>query len=465
VPEAARSTRGGKRKIWLWVLAAVLVLGAAAVAYRFRMRRIVEMGSPEIALFVHREPTQEEVDALFTGAKYEPRYGAYLGAYIDLDPALKDEFKDEIGRIRKLPEEFEQAAGRKHALYFFYLGYGRPLPNDWIKRLHESDYYVQIALEPNKGLEQVQDDEYLKDFADQLGASEAKIFLRFASEMNGPWTVYHGDPDLYIEKWRLVTRVMRERAPNVAMLWCPYMVPKRLIEPYYPGDEWVDWVGVNFYSVTYYNQHRLFPGYNDHPADMLDWMYERYADRKPIMICEYGAANFSALENADTSAFAAEAIQALYAALPRKFPRVKCVTYFSSNNLLLSHRLNNDYSLVGRPIPLRAYSQAILPEYYLSFPGDPVEQAPMPLRERETIIPGQMMSVFARSPYRAARWEVTLDGKTIAAGVAPADIEFVFPEGVRVGSAALSAAAFDSRDRKVAERSYQIDVGEALPKP
>ena len=66
----------------------------------------------------------------------------------------------------------------------------------------------------------------LKLVADDMARSHAKIFLRFASEMNGDWTNYHNNPAEYRRKFRLVHQVMRRRAPNVATVWCPYTFPR-----------------------------------------------------------------------------------------------------------------------------------------------------------------------------------------------------------------------------------------------
>lgn len=403
-----------RRRAWLIGAGLVILLFAgSAWLYRNRIRRLFPEGEPGIRLFVDRAPTAAELKSLYTGVKYEPRYGCYLGAYIDLDPNLRTQVKDRTGRRHKDPAEFERRVGKEHALYFFYQLYGaRTFPIDWVEKLASQGKFVQIALEPNRGLDAVKDDAYLRNLADKLGKSKAKIFLRFASEMNGPWTAYHGDPAKYIEKWRLVTRVMRARAPNVAMVWCPYMTPQSLIDRYYPGDDWVDWVGVNMYSVTYYNQDRRFPGIDDHPADMLRYVYDRYSARKPIMICEYGAASYSALEGTDTTSFAVENIQALYWSLPRMFPRVKCVTYFSSNNMAVAHRRNNDYSLLSKQAVLAAYSQAISPGYFISRAGQQSgEYGPFPIQYGEAV--GGGVSVWARSPQRSALVEILFDGGSI----------------------------------------------------
>ena len=151
-------------------------------------------------------------------AKYEPDSGCILGAYLDLDPSLKQTYLDQTNKVRRETAPFEKIIGRKHGMYFFYLGYGQPLPKDWIKKLDDAGKYVHIALEPNAGLDKVQKDKYLWGLVRDLRQTKAKIFLRFASEMNGPWVNYHGAPPKYHEKFRLVTNMVHKFAKNVAMV-------------------------------------------------------------------------------------------------------------------------------------------------------------------------------------------------------------------------------------------------------
>lgn len=308
-------------------------------------------------------------------AKHEPEKGCYLGAYIDLDPALKLTYVDVNGRTRRLPEAFEALVKRPHAMYFFYLGYGQPLPADWVRILAAEGKFVHIALEPNSGLSHVRDDAYLRTLAADMRDSGAKIFLRFASEMNGPWVAYHGDPGLYREKFRLVSKVMREVAPNVAMVWCVYTTPRAPIPSYYPGDAWVDWVGVNIYNVTYFDQDRKTPAHHVTPTEMLDYIYTRYAERKPIMICEYAATHFSAVENKNVAHFAERNIAAMYGALAKRYPRVKAINYFNTNALALAHRQNNNYTVTGDERVLLAYRKAIAGPHFLGPPKPVVATA------------------------------------------------------------------------------------------
>lgn len=453
-------------------------MAAAAMAF----------GQLDLQLYIDRPPTEAEIRANYTGALHEPRFGALLGAFIDLDSTLSETYLDSTERVRRMPGPFEQKTGKKHASYFFYLGYGRPVPLDWISFLGMQGKLVHVALEPNDGLAAVRDDEYLRQLARDLRMTEAPILLRFASEMNGPWVRYHGNPALYREKFRLVARVMREEAPNVAMVWAPYTTPIGPIPDYYPGDEYVDWVGVNLYSVTYYNQNRRTPGSQVHPADKLDYIYNRFAARKPIMIAEYGATHFSQLENRANPGFARRTIEALYAALPRRYPRVKAIFYFNANNLELEHRQNNNYSVTQHPEVLASYRRAIQSPWFLSTAngrhdafasnfiagsiwdqltvddltgpeqGPPPVIGSFPLREG-TVLRGTVnLSAWARLHEPGMRLRFTVNGNGLHGAEMPLDWRVTLDTNrLPVGNHTLGVEAFMGQ-RKLGERKVRIRV-------
>jgi hypothetical protein len=350
-------------------------------------------------------------------ARLEPEKGCILGAYIDLDPNLTQVYVDGTGKNRKTPEEFESKVGVPHGMYFFYLGYGQQLPVDWVRRLGDQGKYVHVAFEPNDGLDAVQDNAYLRSFAEACRDSKAQIFIRFASEMNGPWTKYNGDPAAYREKFRLVARVMHEIAPNVAMVWCPYTTPEKPIADYYPGDEAVDWVGVNMYSVTYFNQNLATPGSQVTPRQMVEYVYERWAKSKPMMICEYAATNYSAAEDSEVVPFAMQKIRALYEDLPTRFPRVKAINYFSTNALQLDHRRNNDYTITRVGELTTLYRDLVSRPYFLKSTPPPPIPVEEPKLEDPNFEDGQDIQLGRTVQVELpADWEVgmiifTVDGK------------------------------------------------------
>lgn len=310
---------------------------------------------------------KEELSKFFTGAKLEPYFGCFVGAFIDHEDSIKGTYRDEYGNWRRDASAFNHLTNIHHAIFFMYQGYGKEFPHRFVKHMFDNHAAAQIAWEPTD-LNQVQDNEYLRTFARAAMNSRTPIFLRFASEMNGDWVPYHGDPKLYIEKFRLVARVMHEEAPNVAMVWCPFETPISEIPRYYPGDEYVDWVGVNIYSVPFWNNRTDTPGDWRNPADSLRFIYNNYAARHPIMICEYAASHKSSLDMKEIPNFARDKIGQFYSALPRLYPRVKAVCWLSMNAIkhAIPGRQSNDYSLLGNPEVCDRYQELIRWEpYYL----------------------------------------------------------------------------------------------------
>lgn len=390
---------------------ALLVMAVPAAAAPVKPTRIADFSRPVAQLFIDRTPAPAEIAARNTGARFEPPLGCYLGAYIELDTTLNRMIVDHDSIPRRDPAQFEERVARPHAMYFFYLGYGKQPPLGWIRTLAERRKFVHIALEPNDGLDRVQEDAYLTRLADDLARTGASIFLRFGSEMNGAWTNYH-QAGQFREKFRLVYTVMHRRAPNVALVWCPYAMPVGNIADYYPGDAYTDWVGVNMYSVIYHDNRRSAYCEHEHPNDLLAAVYTGYARRKPMMICEFAATHYSLCDRRMRPDFARRKISTLYAALPRLFPRIKAINYFD----LTADGVHNDYSVTTEPSINRTYRSAVGSSYYLSGgedPSRPPGSIPMPIREGERVSGVVRVSCFARTPSDRVVVTYLLDGRAV----------------------------------------------------
>jgi hypothetical protein len=285
-------------------------------------------------------------------AGYIPVEGCYLGGYIELDHLSGGDL-----------DLFEEAVGLEHASYFRYVGYGSPFPFQWVKDMHRRGILPHIAWEPNNGLDPVRDDDYLRGWMEAAGRTKGPIFLRYASEMNGTWQAYSGDPQEFIDKWRLVTRIARELAPNVIMVWCPFATPQSTIASYYPGDAWVDWVGVNIYSVHHYDGDPAKPAIDD-PREHLRYVYNLYAHRKPIAVCEYAATHFCAACGNDVTEFGLKQLTRLYESLPTQFPRVKMISWFCVDAYGTGLASNN-YSLTRSPEFIETYRRLTDNAYFL----------------------------------------------------------------------------------------------------
>lgn len=285
-----------------------------------------------LRIFLDTPTTAKAAGKLFTGAPAEPVLGCYNGAFIDRDDSLGPPFHDENFQTHRAPEQFVAKTGRSAGSLFMYLRYGNRFPAAWVARLKKAGVIPHIAWEPHS-LHEVRDDAYLQSFARACRAADWPIFFRFASEMNGYWTPYHGNPPLYREKFRLVHRVLHRHAPRVATVWCVNNPPLGKAFEYYPGDDGCDWVGVNFYSVPWHENRRDRPAFRENPLALLDPIYRRYAARKPIAICEFAASHQAGLDKKVIPDFAEEKLSLVYGALPLLYPRVKLVDWFNMNTI------------------------------------------------------------------------------------------------------------------------------------
>lgn len=114
------------------------------------------------------------------------------------------------------------------------------------------------ANQPSYSLAQIAGgayDAYISRWAGEIKAWGRPLRLRFAHEMNGnwyPWSsgVNGNTASQYVAAWRHVHDLFAAAGTtNVTWLWTPNVVDGMApIAPLYPGDAYVDWVGVDGYN-------------------------------------------------------------------------------------------------------------------------------------------------------------------------------------------------------------------------
>jgi hypothetical protein len=206
------------------------------------------------------------------------------------------------------------------------------------------------------------------------------VFLRFGQEMNGSWYPWGQQPAAYVNAFRLVATYLHRYALGTVMVWSPnygggYPFPGETYQaqpgtaafaqmdtdhdgritmaddpygPYYPGDSYVDWVG-----LTLYHFGNAWPwGSNDVPEarKFVDQITGRYSGdngndtavpdfyqayavghHKPMAISETAAL----YDEANTGTGASEAAvkddwisQVFNPAVPSQFPGLAMVNWF-----------------------------------------------------------------------------------------------------------------------------------------
>ncbi|KAJ3277445.1 hypothetical protein HK104_003292, partial [Borealophlyctis nickersoniae] len=180
-----------------------------------------------------------------------------------------------------------------------------------------------LTLYANAGLDGITDGD-IKELADQLHGYEKlniSVWLRFAPEMDGWFNEWGQRPTLYRETWTRIARALRTTAPTVALVFSPNFGYSQVMNPparnstdfalldtnkdgvldekddaklaYYPGDEWVDWVGMSAYHVRFSGPYwdNVMPD-DGEMERMVDQVYKMFAigRGKPMMLSESGAA-------------------------------------------------------------------------------------------------------------------------------------------------------------------------------
>lgn len=132
-------------------------------------------------------------------------------------------------------------------------------------------------------------DAYIRRFAQDVKAHGRPVIVRFAHEMNGTWFPWAerrngNSAGEYVEAWRHVHDIFTEAGVrNVAWQWSPNIlrtVEKVRLQPLYPGDEYVDIIGLSGYS-----KHEV------RAADVFEPALEEMQafTRRPVLIAETGA--------------------------------------------------------------------------------------------------------------------------------------------------------------------------------
>ncbi|MGZ8708976.1 MAG: glycoside hydrolase family 26 protein [Thermoanaerobaculia bacterium] len=133
-------------------------------------------------------------------------------------------------------------------------------------------------------------DFYIAPWARAAAAYRHPVLLRFAHEMNDPyrypWGPQNGNrPDDFVAAWKHVHLVFQKMgATNVLWVWSPH-ISMPWFEYYYPGAEYVDWIGVgvlNYGTIASWSRWWSF-------HQILEKAYPQLLNlQKPIMISEFG---------------------------------------------------------------------------------------------------------------------------------------------------------------------------------
>ena len=146
-------------------------------------------------------------------------------------------------------------------------------------------------------------DAYISQWALSAAAWGKVFYLRLFHEMNGnwyPWGIHiNGNtPALAIQAWQHVYNIFRKAgATNVKFLWEPtFHTATYLPDPlasFYPGDAYVDWLGVDGYNWGQYGLETFWVPFTS-PNELFQYTYNEMistvSSTKPAMLVETASA-------------------------------------------------------------------------------------------------------------------------------------------------------------------------------
>lgn len=167
----------------------------------------------------------------------------------------------------------EQKVGRKYKRFLWYQNITQDFDIKLAKWLYSRGTYMQVSWEPRDptkdpvnqpaySLNKIRagnHDAAIRRWARQIKSFGKTVYFRPMCEMNGPWTSWSGGvngnrPYEYIYAWRRVYNIFQqEGATNAKFVWSPnrdgsYTSAKRTFDSYYPGKDYVQYVGINGYN-------------------------------------------------------------------------------------------------------------------------------------------------------------------------------------------------------------------------
>jgi beta-mannanase len=145
-------------------------------------------------------------------------------------------------------------------------------------------------------------DAYIREWAEAARDWGHPFFLRFNWEMNGNWFAWaegvNGNKGgEYVAAWRHVHDIFTEvGATNATWVWCPNVDPigkLASLASLYPGDEYVDWTGLDGYNWgTNPARPDKWRSFDELFRSTYDEIATKIAPGKPLIVSEVGSSEY-----------------------------------------------------------------------------------------------------------------------------------------------------------------------------
>ncbi|MEU8468423.1 glycosyl hydrolase [Streptomyces sp. NPDC029006] len=163
--------------------------------------------------------------------------------------------------VMKNVDAYTRMTGKQPNLVEYYAGWGDGFDATGVRNAWAEGALTLMSWEPFDtpvaDIAAGRSDAYIREYAAAVRKLDLPVVIDFADEFNGHWEKWgtdHVTPDRYVAAWRHIHQLFVDTgATNVIWSWSPNIVnpvPDVKLEPYYPGDAYVDWVGLIGYFTA-----------------------------------------------------------------------------------------------------------------------------------------------------------------------------------------------------------------------
>jgi mannan endo-1,4-beta-mannosidase len=158
---------------------------------------------------------------------------------------------------------FSSATGAKPDVIMYYSGWYVPFPTGFANTVASNGAVPLVQMDPDHislaAIAAGKYDGYLSQYAVTVHAYRHPVILSFGHEMNGDWSSWgykSTSPAVFVAAWRHIVTLFRNfDAKNVTWLWTVNIInntQKGTIpapNPWWPGGQYVNWVGIDGYYL------------------------------------------------------------------------------------------------------------------------------------------------------------------------------------------------------------------------
>ena len=195
----------------------------------------------------------------------------------------------------------------------------------------------------------------------------------------------------YLAFYRYARSVFREYAPHVAFVFTVFEADVLDSLDYYPGDAYVDWIGLNLFLPI----DPVTGDFDDAYLNRLDALYFTFQNNKPLIVT-LAVSHFTTADHSYHLHEAGKQIKSLYSKLLNNYARVKAIVYYDLNSVLFPtpRHTHDNFAITANHLVM---------DYYVTAISDPrfVELAHF----TPDVVQG---TLFLRSPFRGLRLDHTI---------------------------------------------------------